>query len=594
MYQELNIDIDEKQKQAVIEILNRKNLIVAYHSDEPKNGTGICSDGIAAAFIIKNINDSAITVAHSHYDKYASEKLKMKISKNYLHYKETTVIFSDTTISKNNFEDFLLYLTTMVPLAFDNDQDAKLNIIFQDHHLDPMQKVITQISYLDNKSINDLPENLTITALKNLKRIQLLVKSKKLFFINITSNDCQNNKQPSSELLLELVKPLNILTNEQLFFITSCILAEKISIFSANDKIVRQGLLNFNFSLTEQEIIDLLDYIDDKLAALAQKINEIFPFNKIDAVNDFSNQLMFTLFSSNFITELFEVGTAKKIPLSEKRIKVETSTKPLILIDINKTDYFVATPFPRQSITRSLTLILEKVRKSINDKLKIRVVAFLLANDSGVVSVIPYNNDVYYKLNDIKSQESQALPAPNFIRVGHVNAFVLKSSAGNYSVTFKKALNDSLTNDIFEKRISKIEGVNKYLEYYQNLKLDISEINSEQAAVTNSKLLTNIVNDVSILEKKLSLKLENSGDDESKTNLNTSTENITNPAIKDKNPSQIVESMSLGLFAATTSQIDNNWKDDNSSVLYFDQNIKTKLKFAQPATTINKGNDNQL
>ncbi|WP_425381047.1 hypothetical protein [Spiroplasma endosymbiont of Polydrusus pterygomalis] len=57
MYRELNINIDEKQKQAVIEILNRENLIVAYHSDEPKNGTGICTDGIAAAFIIKNIND---------------------------------------------------------------------------------------------------------------------------------------------------------------------------------------------------------------------------------------------------------------------------------------------------------------------------------------------------------------------------------------------------------------------------------------------------------------------------------------------------------------------------------------------------------
>ncbi|WP_425381046.1 hypothetical protein [Spiroplasma endosymbiont of Polydrusus pterygomalis] len=538
--------------------------------------------------------DSAITIAHSHYDQLAAEKLKMKISKNYLDYKETTVIFSDTTISKNNFENFLLYLTTMVPLAFDNDQDAKLNIIFQDHHLGPMQKVITQISYLDHENINDLSENLTITALENFKRIQSLVKSKKLFFINVTSNDCQNNKQPSSELLLELIKPLNILTNEQLFFITSCILAEKISIFSANDKIVRQGLLNFNFSLTEQEIIDLLDYIDDKLVALAQKINEVFPFNKIDAVNDFSSQLMIALSSSNFITELFEVVTAKKIPLSEKRIKVETSTKPLILIDINGADCFVATPFPRQSITRSLTLILEKVRKSIDDKLKIKVVAFLLANDSGVVSVISYNNDVYCKLNDLKSHERQALPAPNFIRVGHVNAFVLKTNDGNYSVTFKKTLSDSLTNDVIDNKISKIEGVNKYLEYYQNLKLDISEINSEQEAVANSKLLTNIVNDVSILEKKLSLKLEISDDAESKANLNTSTENITNSAIKDKNPSQIVESMSSDLFAAATSQRDSNWKDDSSSFLYFDQNIKTKLKFSQPATAINKSNHNQL
>lgn len=107
MFQQLNIDINEKQKQEVIEILTRENLIVAYHGDEPKNGIGLLL-GIAAAFIIKSINDSAITIAHSHYDKLAAEKLKMKIIENYYHYskRENTIIFSDTTISKHNFEDF--------------------------------------------------------------------------------------------------------------------------------------------------------------------------------------------------------------------------------------------------------------------------------------------------------------------------------------------------------------------------------------------------------------------------------------------------------------------------------------------------------
>lgn len=100
-----------------------------------------------------------------------------------------------------------------------------------------------------------------------------------------------------------------------------------------------------------------------------------------------------------------------------------------------------------------------------------------------------------------------------------------------------------------------------------------------------------------LLEKKeyqeRQKKLEISGD-ESKENLNTSTENITNSTIKDKNPSQIVESMSSDLLATSTCQINNNWKDDNSSFLYFDQNIKTKLKCSQPPYAINKSNHNQL
>lgn len=187
----------------------------------------------------------------------------------------------------------------MVPVVLDNDQDAKFNIVFQDHHLGPMQKVITQLSYFGNENINDLPEKLTMTAVENFNRLQSLVKSKKLFFQHITSNACQVNKQPSSELLLELIKPLNLLTKEQLFFIISCILAEKISIFAANDEIVTQGLLNFKSiicSFNEQEIIDLLDYIDDKLASLAQKVNKISLFNEIKLPNDYSSTLMIELF----------------------------------------------------------------------------------------------------------------------------------------------------------------------------------------------------------------------------------------------------------------------------------------------------------
>lgn len=111
----------------------------------------------------------------------------------------------------------------------------------------------------------------------------------------------------------------------------------------------------------------------------------------------------------------------------------------------------------------------------------------MLANDSSVVSVIPYNDEVYCQLNDPKSYESQTLPASNFIRVGHVNAFVLKSTNGNYSEIFKKILDICLENDAMKNKIIKIESVNKYLEYYsQNLELDITEINDEKLLLSTA------------------------------------------------------------------------------------------------------------
>ena len=107
--------IDKKQeKDEAMEIIKSKDLIVAYHGDHPK-GAGVCTDGIAAALIIKSINPTAITFAHSHYDELAAIKINKIINDNYKLNKIVTLMFSDTTISKNNFSDFLLYLGKMIP-----------------------------------------------------------------------------------------------------------------------------------------------------------------------------------------------------------------------------------------------------------------------------------------------------------------------------------------------------------------------------------------------------------------------------------------------------------------------------------------------
>lgn len=117
----------------------------------------MCTDGLGAALLIKLFNPTTITFAHSHYDDLAANKIRKIISNNY-QFKNNlanTVLFSDTTISKFKFVDFLSYLQVMIPTEFEKFQTTTLDIIFQDHHLEPMAKVITQISYF-NHTIDDL------------------------------------------------------------------------------------------------------------------------------------------------------------------------------------------------------------------------------------------------------------------------------------------------------------------------------------------------------------------------------------------------------------------------------------------------------
>lgn len=487
---ELFIDI-EKEKNEAVEIIKRKNLIVAYHGDHP-NGAGVCTDGLAAAFIIKNINPTAITFAHSHYDDLAASKIRKIISNDY-NFKTnqiSTVMFSDTTISKNKFEEFLIYLKEMIPTEINKFHGAKLNIVFQDHHLGPMEKVINQVSNF-YKTINDLPEKLTEERLIIFQYIQKLIKCEKLFFTKISSKKCEANKQPSSELLFEIINPLVNLKEEQLFFVLSCILSEKVSIFPPNDKSVKQAFenfklliqRNFNFNLKDNEIIDFLDFLDNELSNLAKAIDLKLPFTctmeTYNSLIDYSMNLMNKIINTSFLKNLYSCVQKGNIIVSQKRLKVENSQDELILLPIKDKKYFIVTPFPRQSITRSLTFIMQKVRDIIQKQENIEIEAFLLPNFSTVVSVIPYNDEIYCKLNEPKSYESQALPIANFIRVGHVNAFVLKSSDSktNYSSDFKKYLK------INKEQFKRIKGISNFLN--ENKKYEINSIDLQSQYSTS-------------------------------------------------------------------------------------------------------------
>lgn len=82
--------------------------------------------------------------------------------------------------------------------------------------------------------------------------------------------------------MFEIINPLINLKREQLFFI----LSEKVSIFPSTDNSVKQAFesykrlikINFNFSLSDNEIIDFLDLMDNELNKLAKAINIKFPF----------------------------------------------------------------------------------------------------------------------------------------------------------------------------------------------------------------------------------------------------------------------------------------------------------------------------
>ncbi|WP_174480313.1 hypothetical protein [Spiroplasma endosymbiont of Danaus chrysippus] len=167
------------------------------------------------------------------------------------------------------------------------------------------------------------------------------------------------------------------------------------------------------------------------------------------------------------------------IIVSQKRLKVENSQDELILLPIKDKKYFIVTPFPRQSITRSLTFIMQKVKDSIQKQENIEIEAFLLPNFSPVVSVIPYNNEIYCKLNNSKSYESKALPVANFIRVGHVNAFVLKSSDSktNYSNDLKKYLEKN------KEQFKKIKGISNFLN--ENKKYEINSMDLQNQPSTS-------------------------------------------------------------------------------------------------------------
>lgn len=303
-----------------------------------------------------------------------------------------------------------------------------------------MKKVTTQISYFDNKNINDLPEKIITARKKDFERIQSLIKCEKLSFTKISSEKCEANKQPSSELLFEIINPLVNLKEEQLFFVLSCILSEKVSIFPPNDESVKQAFEdlklsvwnNFKFSLDDNEIIDLLDLLDSELNNLAKEVDLNFPFTCIvDEKNyflfNYSTNLMYKLTNTNLLTNLYNSVKQRNINMSQKRLEVENSEDELILLSIKNKKYFVITPFPRQGSTRSITLIMQKVRDSIQKKENIEIEAFLLPNFSSVVSVIPYNDNLYYTLNDFTTFEKKSIPILNFIAVGHKTSFVLKS-----------------------------------------------------------------------------------------------------------------------------------------------------------------------
>lgn len=168
---------------------------------------------------------------------------------------------------------------------------------------------------------------------------------------------------------------------------------------------------------------------------------------------------MFEIIYSNLLINFYSFAKSNTIIVSEKRLKVENSQDELILLPIKDKKYFIVTPFPKQSITRALTFILQKVRDRIEKQENIEIEAFLLPNLSSVVSVIPYNDEVYFKLNDPKSYESQALPVINFIAVGHINAFVLKAMDSN--INYSQQLKSYLA--VNNKNISKIAGVSNFL-----------------------------------------------------------------------------------------------------------------------------------
>lgn len=454
---ELNVDIE---KEEALEIIKTDNLILAYHGDYPNGKSGVCTDGIAVAFIIKLINNSAITLAHSHLDKSAPSKIKQAIINNLKNKSQnvSTVMFSDTTISKNKFIEFLQYLEEMIPHEIDDELETKLTIVFQDHHLGPMENVIKYLSNINNNVIDD---NMTEDYKIIFNRIGNLIKQGKLVFTKITSNECENNKQPSSELLFNLFSQSEKITNEKLFFIKSCILSETVSIFPATDNSVTKAIKNFkNFvfekfkiNLENNQIIDLLDFIDDKLNNLAQEIHQKHPFENSIDVNeeslDYSSALMNEIIKSqSLILELYNVAKENNIPVSQKKLEVENSQKGLKLLNIDDERYFVVTSFPRQGSTRAMTFIVENTIDMINKKEKKQIIGFLLPNLSGSISVIPFNGELYNLLNDENSIERKAILNLSFKVGGHSNSFVLFSVDCELSNKFNESLTKENSTEI--------------------------------------------------------------------------------------------------------------------------------------------------
>lgn len=237
-------------------------------------------------------------------------------------------MFSDNTISKDKFIDFLQYLEEMIPHEIDNESETKLTIVFQDHHLEPMKNVIKHVSNF-NKVIDD---NMVQSDKDIFNRIGNLIKQGKLTFSKITSNECENNKHPSSELLFNLFSQSKKIANKKLFFIKSCIISETVSIFPAIDKSVTKAIEDFkNFvfekfeiNLEYNQIIDLLDFIDDKLNNLAQEIHQKYSFENLIDINeeslDYSSELMNEIIKSqSLILELYNAAKKNNIPVSQKK-----------------------------------------------------------------------------------------------------------------------------------------------------------------------------------------------------------------------------------------------------------------------------------
>lgn len=124
---------------------------------------------------------------------------------------------------------------------------------------------------------------------------------------------------------------------------------------------------------------------------------------------------------------------------------------------------------------------MQKVRDSIQKKENIEIEGFLLPNFSSVVSVIPYNENIYSKLNDFTTFEKKSIPILNFIAVGHKTSFVLKSndSETNFSSDFKKYLE---TN---KEQFKRIKGISYFLN--ENKKYEINSIELNQPLTSEYK-----------------------------------------------------------------------------------------------------------